>query len=169
MSTIDNLKGAISAGGGVARNNLWKVEFGRAGLSETQLLMAESVTLPGRTIATSDYTANKQSLKAAYSLIDDPVSMTFLLVNDYKVKTFFDKWMSEIINDEFVLEYKDKYQSTVTVTQLDDKTKGHSAIYTVELENAYPIIQNSYDLSNATENDITRLTVTFAYDKYNIK
>jgi hypothetical protein len=171
MSSIDNLKAAISSGKGLARNNKFSVSIGKQSSNEFSgvdgIILAETVTLPGRTIATSDFASNRQSLKAAYTFIDDPVSMTFLLTNDYKIKRFFDAWMTLIFDaKKYTIGYKADYTSSIEISQLDNK---NLPIYTVELENAYPIVQSSYDLSNATENDITRLTVTFSYDKYNVK
>ena len=171
MSSIDNLKAAISSGRGLARNNRFSVYIGRretvAFTDENGIILVESVTLPGRTIATTDVATNKQSVKAAYTFIDDAVSITFLLTNNYIIKRFFDQWMSEVFDAKnYTVGYKAEYAASIVISQLDTN---NTPIYTVELENAYPIVQSSYDLSNATENDITRLTVTFSYDKYNVK
>ena len=39
-------------------------------------------------------------------------------------------------------------------------------VYGVKLEKAYPVGVNAIDLSNESENEIAKLTVSFAYDKY---
>ena len=169
-STIDTLKSSIRGGGGLARSNKWSVDIAKriSGIKAFEgvdgIVLAESVTLPGRTLGTSEYTTNRETLKTVYTFIDDPVTITFLLTNDYQTKKFFDAWMTEIIDpDTYRLGYKDTYASTVNIHQLDTTNK---KIYNVTLEKAYPIVQSSIELSNVTENDITRLTVTFAYDRY---
>ena len=55
-------------------------------------ILCESVNLPGRQITTIDYQAEKQSIKIPYSAINEDVTMSFILTNDYYMKKLFDDW-----------------------------------------------------------------------------
>ena len=46
-------------------------------------ILCESVNIPGRQITTIDYTAEKQTIKVPYGAINEDVTMSFILTNDY--------------------------------------------------------------------------------------
>ena len=46
-------------------------------------ILCEAVSFPGRQISTLDYIADRQAIKVPYSTINEDVSMTFTLTNDY--------------------------------------------------------------------------------------
>ena len=127
MSSIDKLKSTISQKGGLAPANRFSVIFtprsqsilnldiqGLIGsavsgnFSPSQLvndprdiaILCQSVTLPGSTIATYEEGLHKQVRKFPYTFIDDEVTMSFLLTNDYYMRKMFDNWMSNIVNKE---------------------------------------------------------------------
>ena len=90
--------------------------------------------------------------------------MTWVLTNDYYMKTMFDGWLSSIIDmDTYTLGYKNDYSTDVIIQQLN---VDNIPVYGVKLEKAYPVGVNAIDLSNESENEIAKLTVSFAYDKY---
>lgn len=190
MSNIDNLKSTISKKGGLARSNRFQVIFTPPQVSllntdATSLiggllsggglknvindprdisLLCESVSLPGRSISTIDYMAEKQSIKMPYTYIDTPVQMTFMITNDYYMRTVFENWYSSIFNTErYKVGYKKDYSTDIVIQQLNSK---NIPVFGVKLEKAFPIEMTALELSNATENDYLRMTVTFAYDKY---
>ena len=51
-------------------------------------ILCEAVSFPGRQISTIDYIAERQAIKIPYSVINEDISMTFLLTNDYYVKKY---------------------------------------------------------------------------------
>ena len=63
-------------------------------------ILCESVSLPGRQITTIDYTAERQAIKVPYSVINEDISMTFILTNDYYMKKMFDAWATGIFDVE---------------------------------------------------------------------
>ena len=189
---IDTLKSSVAAKGGLARTNRFNVIFTpptqsllnlnpevlvgqlasgdipsvRSLLSDPRdiSLLCQTVSIPGRAISTIDYMADKQSNKFPNTLIDSDIDMTWVLTNDYYMKTMFDGWLSSIIDmDTYTLGYKNDYSTDVIIQQLN---VDNIPVYGVKLEKAYPVGVNAIDLSNESENEIAKLTVSFAYDKY---
>tara|TARA_B100000073_G_C23698763_1_gene559433 strand:- start:957 stop:1601 length:645 start_codon:yes stop_codon:yes gene_type:complete len=127
-------------------------------------LLCETAVLPGKSIATTEYQTNMKARKMPYGYISDDVSFTFLLTGDYYMKTVFDKWLGQIINqDRKTLMYKDDYVSEVEIQQLNDQ---NIPVYSCKLRKAFPINISQVDLGNTNENTVSRVTVTFAYDDW---
>ena len=127
-------------------------------------LLCESTSLPGRALSTIDYEGSEQSIKIPYTYIDSDIEMTFLLTNDYYMKTMFDQWISSVFDTElYRTGYKSDYAVDIIIQQLNQK---NIPIYGVKLQNAYPIAMNLISLDNTSDNGIQKLSVTFAYDKY---
>ena len=127
-------------------------------------ILCESVNLPGRQITTIDYQAEKQSIKIPYGYIHDDISLSFLLTNDYYMKTVFDTWINSIINMEtYTVAYKKDITCDVIIQQLDEK---NTPIYGVKLEGAFPTTINEIVLSNDSTDTIQKLNVSFSYDRY---
>lgn len=189
MTSIDNLKSTISKRGGLANSNRFQVIFSAPtqsliNLDEEALvgalrsgnlgsvisdprdisLLCESVNLPGRQITSVDYTSNRQTIKVPYSVLNEDVSMSFILTNDYYMKTLMDTWVSSIVDmDIYRVGYKKDFSTDIIIQQLD---KNNIPIYGVTLQNAYPTTLGSVNLDNNTENSVQKLSVTFAYDNY---
>lgn len=189
---IDTLKATIAKKGGVARTNRFNIMFTPPKQSLLNLnpevlvgqllsgdtpsvrnlindprdiaILCEQVSLPGRSISTSDIQMDKQTNKYPYTLIDSEINMTWTLTNDYYMKTMFDGWLSSIIDmDTYTLGYKNDYSTDVIIQQLNID---NIPIYGVKLEKAYPIEVQAIELSNSQENEVTKLEVSWAYDKY---
>jgi len=188
--SIDQLKATISKKGGLSQANRFNVMFtppqgsllnsdpatligglvSGGGLSNVIndprdiSLLAESVNLPSSQITTLDHIAEKQSVKIPYAVIQEEVTMTFLLTNDYYIKNLFDKWGQSIIDLEtYRVAYKKDIVTDVVIQQLN---KQNIPIYGVKLENAFPTTIGGIALSNESADTPNKLTVTFSYDKY---
>lgn len=189
--SIDNLKAIISKKGGLAKQNRFQVFFTPPSASLLNLnaetiissaisgnfsarnlindprdisLLCQSVALPGRQISTLDYQAEKQTIKIPYGELHDDVTLTFLLTNDYYIKTMFDSWVGSIVDmDQYSIAYKKDIVTDVVIQQLDEK---NTPIYGVKLENAFPTTVGDVALDNNSENTIQTLEVSFSYDKY---
>jgi|TARA_B110000858_G_C17760731_1_gene454387 hypothetical protein len=190
MSSIDNLKSLISKKGGLAPANRFNVIFTPPSQSLLNLdpqailgsiisgnfnaknlindprdisILCQSVTLPGRSISTFDHQDYKQSNKFPYTFIDEDVTISFLLTNDYYMRKMFDSWQSNIFNSEsYIAGYKSNYSVDVIIQQLDQQ---NTPVYGVKLEKAYPVSFDSIELSQDAT-DTIKMSVTFAYDKY---
>jgi hypothetical protein len=174
--SVDNIKSAISNRGGLARTNRFLVTFNlpasaaasaqtfKGGDPRDLTFLCESTQIPGRNINTLEYQTNKETIKLPNGFIDDDVTMTFLLTNDYYMKNVFESWMGSIVDTEqYQVGYKKDFQTDVTIQKLDLNDK---KVYGIRLMNAYPILINAIDLNNSTTDEVQRVTVTFAYDRY---
>jgi hypothetical protein len=191
---IDKLKSTIGKRGGIAKANRFKVMFtppqqsllnidpgaiftsviSGDGIDLKSLIndprdismLCESASIPGRQFSTDEVTMHKQTVKMPYGFIDEDISMTFLLTNDMYMKKMFDNWTQSIINDDtYTLGYKKDYTTDVIIQQLNADNK---VVYGAKLENAFPITIAPIEYSNDADG-ISKLTVTFAYDKYKLE
>ena len=191
MSSIDNLKSLISKKGGLAKGNRFNVIFTppkqtllnfdlesiissaiSGNFSAKNLInnprdismLCDSVSIPGKQISTIDYQAQKQAIKIPYGTLHDDVSLTFLLTNDYYMKSMFDQWINNIVNtDTYGVSYKKDIVTDVIIQQLDEQ---NTPIYGVKLEGAFPTTMNEIVLSNESTDTIQKLNVSFSYDRY---
>jgi hypothetical protein len=190
MSSIDNLKATISKKGGLAKANRFNVIFTPPSASLLNLnpqsiigsiisgnfsagnlindprdisILCQSVTIPGRNISTFDHQDVRQSNKFPYTFIDEDVTFTFLLTNDYYMRQMFDNWMSGIFDaDSYRVGYKKDYSVDVVIQQLNEK---NIPVYGVRLQKAFPINIDSIELSQEGQ-DVVKMSATFAYDKF---
>ena len=127
-------------------------------------LLCVSCSLPGRQITTIEHQDSTILTKRPNGYLNDEVSFTFHLTNDYYIKKIFDKWQGAVINQEtYHARYKDDYVADIVIQQLDHK---NIPVYGVKLKNAYPVTVNSIDVSNEGENTFQKITVTMAYDDF---
>ena len=190
MSSIDNFKSTLGKRGGVAQQNRFQVIFTpptqsllnlnastlvgalRGKTSAKSLIndprdismLCESASLPGRQITSIDYTANRNTVKVPYGVLNEDVTLSFLLTNDYYIKTMMDDWMASIVDmDIYRVGYKKDFTTDVVIQQLD---KDNVPVYGVRLENAFPTTVSSIVLDNASENTAQKLSITLSYDNY---
>ena len=190
-NSVDDIKSLIAKKGGVARQNRFQVIFTPPSVSLLNLnpevlvgslvsgsfkvknllndprdisLLCMSAQLPGRQITTTEYIAEKQTVPQVQSIIDEDVTLKFMLTNDYYMKIMFDNWLSGIVDlDKYRVGYKKDFAVDVVIQQLNDK---NIPVYGVRLENAFPTTVAAIELDNSSENTIQELSVTFSHDKY---
>ena len=120
-ASLDKLKSVITSRGGLARPNNFLIELPTiAGISSRDMnILCRSATLPGKQVLTHDRRIGMQFEKVAYGYAVDDVSMTFLMMNDYSVREYFDAWRSIILSeDEQTVAYKNQYEKRVSIHQL---------------------------------------------------
>ena len=190
MSSIDNFKSTLGKRGGVAQQNRFQVIFTPPSQSLLNLsgsaiigvlrgkasakslindprdisMLCESASLPGRQITSIDYTANRNTVKVPYGVLNEDVTLSFLLTSDYYIKTMMDDWLASIVDmDIYRVGYKKDFTTDVVIQQLD---KNNKPVYGVRLENAFPTTVSSIVLDNASENTAQKLSITLSYDNY---
>ena len=127
-------------------------------------ILCESVQLPGRQITTIDYTAERQAIKVPYGVINEDVTMSFILTNDMFMKKLFDAWLTGIIDiDKYRVGYKKDFTTDIIIQQLNQQ---NIPVYGVRLENAFPITVNAVNLDSNAENTVQKLSVTLSYENY---
>lgn len=132
--SIEQLKGLISSKDGIARGNVYKVQLpSLTGASASTVdLLCSAVNIPGRQIMTTNKRIGVINQKVAYDQVYDDVNLSFLLLNDYGIRTYFDNWQAQIIDQETSeIGFLNDYAKTVQIQQL---RKGFSQpIYSTSL------------------------------------
>ena len=171
---IDKLKSAVSRRDGFARANRFEViiippvsAFGGSVDKARDLnIFCEQCSFPGRQMQTFETNYTRQQIKIAQSFINEDVSITFNLTNDFFVKEIFDKWTNLIIDrDTFKKNYDSVYKRDIYLYQNDNNNKH---VFEVQLINAFPISVQSVESSNGGE-DIQQVTVEFTYEDFKEK
>ena len=139
--SVDQLKATISASGGLARSNMYAVQLppiyksdgtGESAFNRELIMPAQELNvlckgtqLPGRQVTTIDRQIGMQTAKIAYGYQVSDLTLTFVVMNDYKIRKYFDAWQRlavDYANGE--VGYASEYALDVTVSQL---RKGWSA------------------------------------------
>jgi hypothetical protein len=127
-------------------------------------ILCDSVTMPGRQIATSDLQNNLLAVKMPYTYMNDDVTFSFHITNDHFMKKYFEKWFNQIVDRRsMTMKYKSQYATDVIIQQLDQRDV---PVYTCTLRNAFPTTIAGYEVTNAGENQTQRMQITLAYDDW---
>jgi hypothetical protein len=124
MSNIDQLKSTISSKRGVARGNIYKVTLPSINnISSREInLLCRAVNVPGRQIMTVERRIGNTFQKVAYGHAFDDVNLSFLLLNDYGVRRYFENWQSLCLDPNTLepgyLRGQGGYGQTVQIAQL---------------------------------------------------
>lgn len=194
-ASIDDLKAAIGKRGGLSKANRFSVQFtppqqtllnldlqsiaasalsgsfslgGLVNDPRDITIFCESCSMPGRLIETIDYSPIDATLKKLPTRVtDEDVTFTFLLTNDYYMKKIFDRWQGSIMDVEsHLVNYPTEYKRDVIIQQLDER---NTPIYGVRLINAFPTGVNSIELNNASSDTVNQLSVTMAFDNFEVE
>lgn len=123
-----------------------------------------NAVLPGKNFLSSERKIKGPFTKIPYAKAYENVTLSFLVSQNMQEKTFFNAWQDLIMDEEtHELNYYDEYVSTIRIQQLD---KSLNSIYEVELKEAYPVSISALTLDAASQNEIHKLDVTFAYYKW---
>lgn len=126
---IDEFKATVSASGGLALPNLYKVILPPMGsaTSDDLNMICSSVSLPGRQINTIEYPMGTTTKKIANGFGVNDINLTFRVMNDHKITKYFDEWQGKAHNqEEYTVGYYDDYTFDVEIQQLQKGT-GFSA------------------------------------------
>ena len=197
MASIDQLKAAVSFRLGVAKPNQFMVElptdFGsnsggilsavRNLMSGNDLnLLCQSVGIPPKTVLTLDQKMGVHMRKVAYGYSGaGSLNMTFLLLNDYSVRKYFDTWYaSTVAQNTGKALYFNNYAKQIKIHQLRKPITnkkfgagpinlnvniGQGAVYSALLEEAYPTNITQTEFTNDADG-IMQLTVEMTYTKW---
>ena len=192
-STIDDFKATIGKRAGLAKTNKFVVIMtppfktfintdiqglvsqalsGNIGLNDIIndprdiAVLCESCSLPGRQITTLEYEDEgyRNQVKVPYSYINEDVTFTFHLTNDYYVKKVFEQWIATVVNqEEHTVSLYGDVGCDVIIQQLDHR---NIPVYGVKLIGAYPTAINSISLDNTASDQTQKLSVTMTYQNY---
>jgi hypothetical protein len=135
-------------------------------------LRAENVSLPGRSVSTTDFFDVGPPRKMGYSAVYLESAISFILSDDYNEKEYFDKWTDVIVGphrtkrspggDRYNAGYYDDYKGTVEIWNYDENSR---VTYKTKLIEAWPSIISPVQLDWGSS-DFAKLNVTFAYRYY---
>ena len=128
-NSIDQLKAEVGKAGGFAQRNLYMVQLPRdvagielmPGLSNrTMNTLCTAATMPGRTLQTHERRVNMDSRQIAYGYTKDDVTLTFKVLNDSKMRRYWEKWLEVILGNThpYQLKYHNTYAKTIKIAQL---------------------------------------------------
>ena len=170
MGPIEKLKSEISKRG-LANPNRFSAKIGIPAWVRAQVpdigagnesldVLCESITFPGKQIETADNSLYRNPLKLPTGYINDEVSVTFRLTEDFLVKRVFEVWQAGIIDQS---TYKARYLvEYVQDMEFQHQDKNDDVRYSIKLINAYPITVGSIAKSHETTNAAVTMSVTFA-------
>lgn len=136
-------------------------------------IYAESITIPGRSIATQERRTFGPQREMPYErLFAGDLDVTFVFskhVGDSgkQIRTDIEEWMNGVIDDDNVInrEWND-YTGTITIS-IDYPDNGPA--WTIDVIDAYPKTVSPVQLGYGMANDYLRQSVSFAFREYKIK
>lgn len=128
LGTIDEFKSLVASGRGLTKSNLYYVKLPTVnGVNAYDIgLLCNDITLPTRQLSTTDrdFGVSKQSV--VYGYVNPSVSMTFRILNDQKVRDYFESWHNFIlphyegdVEGRFEAKYPNTYMQPVHIYQLE--------------------------------------------------
>lgn len=193
MTSINDLKSTISGRSGIARPNLFRIQLPTipgVNLGPAELnILCRDVNIPGKQILTTERTIGTLTSKMAYGFASEDVSATFLVLNDYGIRKYFEAWQALAL-DPNTLEvgYKSDYSRDIEIYQLSNipntrlraileislaeginvdvvRSIEQTAIYKCKLFQAFPTTMQPIQLNNDADG-IIELNVQFSYDRW---
>lgn len=192
MSTVDALKIAITAGGGLARTNKFMVNLpsigsaSRGGLlgaiagslgTAQRNVLCMNATLPGKQIVTHDRRIGIEQQKVAYGYAMDDVTLQFMETSTLPIRNYFESWISTIHDtspgnqDKNVVNYPTEYKKRVIIHQLANPIPMlgfaggldlNVSTYSCALVDAFPTTLGEVSYNNDLDGYVT-FSVTLSY------
>ena len=129
-------------------------------------LRLAQVQMPGRNIrtVTNDNIYGPTHEVAQGLTFAEELTCVFYLSNDHSEKQFFVDWQDTIVDEKtYNVSYYNEYVTSMLVHQLD---RNDVITATVEIRDIFPKTISVLDYGQATNNDILRLTVGFAFREW---
>lgn len=117
---IDDFKSQVSKSGGFAMGNLFKIFLPPiSGEAREMNLLCRAASMPGRQVLSTEKQIGLQTTKVAYGYAVDDISLSFHVMNDYKVRTYFETWQNLAVNNETLeVGYYNDYTHPVVIQQI---------------------------------------------------
>ncbi len=126
VQTIDQFKSLVSAKGGIARPNLFRIKFPSlpGATAEEVNILCKDVQLPGRQIMTNERRIGLETEKIPYGYSVGDISVTFHVMNNYGIKEYFETWQNLAINQQTKeVGYQSDFARTIEIEQFQKVTK----------------------------------------------
>ena len=126
-------------------------------------MRCESVSMPGRTLATSEDTNIYGPVREIVDgvVYAGDVEMLFQASSDLKERIFFEKWQQRAFDQKtWSVRYHDEYISEVQIYLLDKQDQRR---YGIRLHEAYPKTIGPVALNQAPSSEIIKIPVSFSF------
>ena len=184
--SVNQLISVISKGGGIAKSNIFKVTLPPLGEGTRDYdLLCKAANIPGRVAATTERTIGPVITDVGNGFTNTDVTLTFMVLNDYRIKHYFDRWQSLVVSQrkKYELGYKEDYAKTIKIAalrpglpiidaaytrgsvDLNSSTKFDEVVYSVELYQAFPKSVTGFELNNELDG-IIELQVDISFDTF---
>lgn len=131
-------------------------------------IYADSVTIPGRSIATQERRTFGPQREMPYErLFAGDLDITFVFGMNDMIRTHIETWMDVVIPDTNIInrEWND-YTGTIKISV--DSPQDNSPAWTCEVMEAYPKTVSPVQLGYGMQNDYLKQSVSFAFREYKI-
>ena len=126
-------------------------------------MRCESITLPGRNLATMSDTniyGPTREIVNGVTYAED-ITMTFQASSDLKERVFFEKWQALAFDERsWNVKYYNDYTGNVEISILDRQDNKR---YGIKLWEAFPKTITGTDLGQGLNNELIKLGVTFSF------
>lgn len=175
---IQDILSAIEANGGLARSSHYEVRIPRAGSSgmssQDLSYFADTAQLPGMSFQTADtlYRGHGIMERRPYMQNYVDAEIGFMMDANGGAHEYFTDWINKVSkqdpddDDGFMYEYPDEYVSDMEIEQFNP---AGDSIKTWKLLRAWPLTITPVSVGWATQNEIARFTVNFAYNSWKIE
>ena len=112
---IDQLKSVATKSKGFASANQFMVTLPSLGKYDTRDLniLCTNVNMPGRQILTQERLIGIKGRKMPNGFASDDVNMTFYVMNDYMIKSYFEDWQESTISQStYEIAYPSSFNTT---------------------------------------------------------
>lgn len=133
---------------------------------------ADSATLPGRSVSTTDYRDVGPQTKIGYNAIYMESTIGFILSERYNEKEYFDQWVDLIVGphrvksspggNRFNAGYYDDYKGTIIIQNFSNTGQ---PTYKTKLIEAFPLSIAPIQLDWG-QDEFTKLSITFTFRYY---
>jgi hypothetical protein len=159
--------------GGVAKTSHFQVQIfapeGDINQMRDMMYRADSVTMPGRSIGSTEHSFYGPTRKYGNDSLFKEVEITFILSEDLNEKLFFEEWQDLVVgpyrtgdtsDSAYDIGFYEDYVGSIIIRHFNDSG---DMTFSKKLIEAYPIAVG--DLERDWENgaQIMRLSVTFTY------
>ena len=177
---VQNMISSLSKSG-TAKSSHFEVMVHAPVGGDTRSMTArcDTAEIPGRTLTTSETRFGNYGpiAKVAYGQVYTDITASFILSEDLREKEFFENWQAAVLDtgafenrrfasmsfSKFNVNYYRDYVGTVEIRQYGSGGQLRSIH---KLNEAYPMILGGLPM-NWQDEDILKLSVTFAYRNYN--
>ncbi len=140
-------------------------------IEQSLLYRCIDVTIPGYSLFTSQRKIYGAATKVAYDTVSEDISLTILVSEDLREKTYFEKWKDTIVGDHgdptknpnpqmWDIGYYDDYVADVNIKMYSDAGK---QTFSITAYSAYPATIGNLELSYDGGQELLTLPVTITY------